>query len=134
MSSQRFYLRTTWTRAAPVLVALFCVGCSGDSNMGAVTGRVTYGGKPLGLAQVEFTPEGSGRSSTGLTDTDGDYELKYTLNEKGAQVGRHKVRIVVMPPPGSPPINIPAEFGRESKLEFEVKPGANQFNIDIPGK
>jgi hypothetical protein len=108
-----------------------CGGCGRNNNLGTVAGKVTYHGEPLNTAQIEFHPTDRGKKSIGFTDSSGNYELQYTLNEPGAIVGRHKVRVIVMPAPGSPPITIPPEYGSNSKLECDVRPGSNRFDIEI---
>jgi hypothetical protein len=132
MKLRGFHTETALARLATAMLVAFCIGCKKNSNVGEVSGRVTYGGKPLSTAQVDFDPEGEGKKSVGYTDANGYYELQYTLHETGALVGRHKVRVIVMPAEGSPPLSIPAEYGSNSQLEFEVQPGHNRFDIDIP--
>jgi hypothetical protein len=114
------------------VVMLFCSGCGSNGNIGTVTGNVTYAGQPLAQAAVEFQPAAGGKKSVGYTDNNGYYELQYTLDERGAVIGRHKVRIITMPAPGTAAINIPSDYGGNSKLEYEVQPGPNRFDVNIP--
>ena len=75
-----------------VLLLCFC-GCPGSSgNVGWVDGVVTLDGDPVAGATVRFYPE-TGRGSSGKTDTNGYYELRYTRSEMGAIIGKHKVTI-----------------------------------------
>ena len=72
------------------------VGCkeSGPA-VGTVSGIVTLEGEPIEGALVEFMPLGPGRgsSSTEKTASDGFFELQYTVDRKGALVGKHQVQI-----------------------------------------
>jgi hypothetical protein len=72
-----------------VLVAL--AGCGGGSgSVVAVTGTLTYKGKPVTNAYVDFVPA-QGRPSWGLTDGQGHFKLNYDRGHDGAIVGKHKV-------------------------------------------
>jgi hypothetical protein len=111
--------------AVTIMLVLTCVvGCGGRSDMGQVTGTVTYNGQPLRAAEVQFNPDAAGRNSVGYTDANGEYELLYTPSERGALVGKHNVSVVDRS--GKTPI--PAKF---TSLKYEVKPGSSQFDIDI---
>lgn len=116
--------------AAPLLVAALiaagAIGCNQRSDIGTVTGKVTYGGQPLRAVEVQFDPVGPGRNSVGYTNADGEYTLQYTASQAGALVGQHNVAVFDR----SGQTSIPAEFTR---LTFEVKPGSNRFDIEIPG-
>ncbi len=122
-------------------------GCGGGDlpELGTVHGKVTLDGKPVVGARVVFQPE-EGRPSTGVTDAEGNYELYYTVDVKGAIVGRHTVRIysgdaggeeeAEEPAPASdanapPPTKIPEKYGDNSTLSFEVKSGDNTIDIEL---
>jgi hypothetical protein len=55
-----------------------------------VSGTVIYQGQPVSGLTVEFQPE-QGRPSQALTDENGSFTLNYTIHERGAQVGTHRV-------------------------------------------
>jgi hypothetical protein len=113
----------------PLLIC--CWGCDGGTPLGSVNGTVTYNGQPLDCAMIEFIPLERGHQSVGYTDDNGYYVLQYTLQKEGALLGRHQVRVKAYPEPGSPPVHVPAEYGRKSQIEFEVKPGANTYDITL---
>lgn len=69
-----------------------CGSSGGRPELGTVSGTVTMDGKPLAGVVVSFAPE-SGRTSSGVTDADGKYELTYAHGAKGAQVGKHSVHV-----------------------------------------
>src|SRR5712675_2209436 len=78
-----------WTAA---LVIVFLAGCGGGPNVVAVTGVLTYKGKPVTNAYVDFVPE-KGRPSWGQTDEQGRFKLDYDPQRNGALVGKHKVSV-----------------------------------------
>jgi hypothetical protein len=111
-----------------------CGGCSKGLPLGDVTGRVTYQGKPVAYAAVEFHPVTNEKSSLGWTDEDGYYTLQYTLSKPGALIGRHKVQVRTYPQEGEQPVPVPAKYGNNSQVEFEVKGGENELNIELSEK
>lgn len=117
--------------AVTVLLAAL-LGC-GESGvpLGDVSGVVTYDGKPLADAEVEFFPLGKGKSSIGFTSENGEYRLQYTLSRTGALLGKHRVSVRAYPPPGAPAVSIPSKYGANSELICEVTSGANTFDIKI---
>ena len=105
------------------------LGCGGSSDVGRVEGVITLDGQPVADASVEFAPEGEGRPSTGMTDSNGHYELAYTATEMGAKVGKHSVVITTagMKPDASGnltevPETIPEKYNTKSELTVEVTP------------
>ena len=86
--------------------ALLLAGCSADDapEVVPVSGYVTDAGVPVANATVTFMPDG-GRPSTGSTDAEGRFELRYTTRLGGAVVGNHTVTVeaggaMPGPPPG----------------------------------
>jgi hypothetical protein len=110
-------------------LAVALCGCSKSANVGEVTGRVTYQGKPVAFAAVEFQPLGDGKSSLGWTDENGDYTAMYTLSQEGVLIGKHKVSLRTYPPEGESPPPVPAEYAQGK--EFEVLPGSNRLDIEF---
>lgn len=121
--------------ALPVGIAFLAVGCGGNADLGTVKGKISLDGQPLVGAQILFQPK-DGRPSTGVTDTEGQYELLNTRDSKGALIGAHTVRIT-MPTEdedGNPLSDrrvLPAKYNRESALTAEVKAGSNTFDFDL---
>jgi hypothetical protein len=117
----------------PLLLALLA-GCGGGSyKVAPVSGRVTLNDQPLANAAVLFQPvtvpgnNGPGPGSTGVTDADGRYTLSITgKDEKGAVVGKHKVRITLMQDSDSTDDEpkkhkrLPAKYYRDTTLEWDV--------------
>ena len=109
------------------MATILVMGCDSGPKLGTVRGLVTYDGEPLTGVSVEFSPQGEGRSSFGQTNDNGEYSLRFTRDKKGALLGVHRVSVH----PDDKPIRIPAKYGSKSDLQFEVKSGANNYNIDI---
>lgn len=124
---------------------LFLVGCGG-SNVVAVSGTLTYKGKPVPYAFVNFVPE-SGRPSIGETDENGRFTLTYDPQTKGAQLGKHRVfvRINDAAMAGSQPGTVPGakpkmgpemqEFfskysGDKSKVEVTIDKATTDLKLD----
>ena len=61
--------------------------------LGSVSGTVSLDGAPLAKAHVLFTPEGPGRTSQAITDSDDRSTLGYLRDIAGANLGPHVVRI-----------------------------------------
>ena len=76
-----------------VLAAFVLAGCSEDSGLAPITGRVTLDDKPVPNMIVNFTPLGetAGNGALGHTDADGRFTLLDARGEAGAYVGEYKV-------------------------------------------
>ncbi len=92
------------TKTALARWSLFCglfplvLGCSsGPAHPPLVkgTGTVTWKGKPLAGALVQFIPSGEtkGFGATAKTNSDGLYSLKYQTGAEGIPAGTYKVVI-----------------------------------------
>lgn len=75
-------------------VCLLLISLTGCSKSGPVvvpvSGVLTFKGKPVTNAWIDFMPEG-GRLSSGQTDDQGRFRLAYDPEKSGALVGKHKV-------------------------------------------
>ncbi|HBN79060.1 MAG TPA: hypothetical protein DD473_25245 [Planctomycetaceae bacterium] len=142
-----------------LLLSSLCwaAGCGGGSSdlpdLGQVNGKVTLDGNPLTDALVTFTPVDteSGNTSSGTTDSTGNYELHYSGENMGAIPGEHTVTIIVGEgatptfPDGVDPDNlspqerqkyaapavIPAKYNSDSTLTETVAPGSNTINFEL---
>lgn len=118
-----------------------CGAASDVPELGKVSGTVTFDGKPLADANVEFRPVQGGRPSGAMTDREGHYSLIYTQGSPGALIGKHSVLISTAryapQPDGSTvpiPEKIPAKYHEKTTLSEEVKAGTNHFNFDLTSK
>ena len=119
-------------------------GCgSGDlPELGNVYGVVRFNGEPLPRAKVMFRhdSEAGGRMASGITDSQGEYELLYIQYPEavyGAKAGPQKVIITTLlrdEDPGGPrPETLPECYrGKDSILTAHVEPGVtNEINFDL---
>jgi hypothetical protein len=82
--------------AAPFLFVVLS-GCgSGGPKIVPVTGTLTHKGKPVANAVVHFTPE-HGRPSSGVTDEEGHFTLKYDAAHDGTEAGKNIVSLKARP-------------------------------------
>jgi hypothetical protein len=144
-------------RLSILALALLVAGCGGPSRpaTSAVTGRVTYAGKPVPLGQVMFYPE-TGRPAMGAIGADGTYRLTTFDKDDGAALGHFKVTITAMRVTGPPAPKsledelrqgsaagkttiewlVPEKYSRQESttLTAEVKAGSNTINFDLPAE
>jgi len=130
----------TWLSVSIILLAAV-IGCSRASGpeLASVSGTVRLDGEPLPGADLLFIPE-NGSPSSGATDQNGRYYLRYSASRDGAMPGKHTVRISTYRAarldengqhvPGSPE-KLPPEYHRNSKLTEEVKSGKNTIDFDL---
>ncbi len=126
------------------VVAATSLGCGkkADSrNLQAVSGRITFGGRPLENGTIEFQPQ-SGSTMGGASITGGEYSIPVA---QGLAPGKYTVRISsvkeaevkeTMPGDSFAVQNqqlIPKEYNTASKLDAQVEAGGkNYFQFDIP--
>ena len=102
------------------------VGC-GSSLESTVSGTISYAGKPVPNAIVTFQGKSGGPGAYAMTNDAGEYSLR-TGSNYGVLVGTYRASL--QPPQG---FELPAKYGsvRTSELEFEVKEGANVFDMTL---
>ncbi len=82
-----------------VLLAALAAGCGGPQDnpnrpaVVKVSGTVTYKQQPVEGATVLFSPVGEGPGATGLTDSEGRFQLRTFEPADGAVPGPYKVAI-----------------------------------------
>jgi hypothetical protein len=89
-------------KSLPHAAALACLlillaGCNSGPRLVPVKGVVTRGGKPVAFLSVTFVPADDTRPSTGRTDEQGRFELKFDSKTKGAMIGANKVIVAFRP-------------------------------------
>jgi hypothetical protein len=138
-------LTLTFILFAVALTSAVCGGCGGSDHpdLGQVQGTVTMDEEPLADATVTFVPE-EGRPSSGITNSNGEYELTYVRDTKGAVLGHHKVRILAVEEDASAEDtefpedtasqakeSIPAKYNTQTTLTADVEKGKNTFDFDL---
>ncbi len=116
-----------------LLIAMVLLGCDRNEGpaLGEVSGLVTLDSQPMPGVYVQFRCPGF-RASSGLTDSDGRYALKYLRDIKGAAIGTHTVMINRVPEEeGGTFESLPAKYNSQSMLSREVKAGQNEFNFEL---
>ncbi|HJZ92256.1 MAG TPA: hypothetical protein VKE40_15380 [Gemmataceae bacterium] len=114
------------------VAAVLLPGCGGP-KMAPVKGRVMFNGQPVKEAYVTFSPMGApdqletGKPGTAQTDGNGYFELSTFKEYDGAIVGTHSVQV-------SLDETNPAKCQRSKGLILEVKPGPNEFTIEMDPK
>jgi hypothetical protein len=134
-------------RATCMVLALLALqsGCGGrlPFDAAAVTGTVTYQGKPLDHGKVIFVPEQGtpGPDAVGLIQSDGSFEM-YSGSTPGVAAGKHRVTVHCpskltpeqMAAMALPKPLIPETYGRvdTTPLTCELKKGEKrEFNITL---
>lgn len=118
---------------ACVITFLTILGCSRSHQppLGLVSGTVTLDGVPLPNAIVRFTPTGPGRTSEGITDADGHYELRYLRAIRGANIDQHIVRITTASEENGGRELLPPHYHARSELEARVVNGTNRLDFAL---
>lgn len=83
-------MKQQMVRAALAFVCILLIGC-GNTGIVFVSGTLTYKGKPVTNAFINFVPTDGGRPSMGETGPSGKFTLTYDPQTKGAKTGKHKV-------------------------------------------
>jgi hypothetical protein len=115
----------------PVLLAIWCGGCSGGNTGGAaVSGSVTLDGAPIEDGTISFQPDGEGAPAGGKI-TKGQYSVK------GVSTGRNRVHVEV-PGPKRTAAEARAERGKAPATSVQnptVGAQGNDQTVDIePGE
>lgn len=132
-----------WTAVLLGLCLITAVGCgSRCPKTAAVSGVVTYHGKPVEDACVLFIPKGN-RSSSAKTDSLGVFHLEAVASDDGTGVGKHVVCVNKMKPDPKNDKNslypqmlslLPSQYGTpiNSPLKAAVTVlGPNEFRFDL---
>jgi hypothetical protein len=131
-----------WQAAALALV-LGVSGCR--SELVDASGKLTYKGKPVPSVLVMFQPEDGSRRSTGVTDDDGRFSLRFSRTQTGVKRGRHTIvlkyevsaeeELGKKKSPLSKELKaiIPSKYGdpKKSPLHREVTENGQFFDIDL---
>ncbi len=124
-------MRTCAGLLALAVGLMFLPGCGGGPALAPVTGRVTCNGQPVKDAAITFSPvprskedREPGKPATGFTDAQGQFALSTFRELDGALITKHRVTVVLDD-------TNPARCIKTKELFWEVKPGANEVNIEL---
>ena len=137
-------MRGKRSAVALIVAALACLhGCGASDGPQAVSGSVTYQGKPLGHGSVTFlTTVGERGPAGGALITDGRFEIPAA---RGLVPGTYRVAISAPEPGGqltaaekaagaSPKARetMPAKYNAATELTAEIRVGAaNRFDFNL---
>jgi hypothetical protein len=86
--------------------------------MAPVHGQVTYQGRPVTEATVEFLCPGASRPAAGITDQQGNYQLTTFTANDGAMIGTHIVTVNVYSSESE--AALPGVSGMDSRAKSKV--------------
>jgi len=136
-------------RVLMILSGLAFYGCGGGGAdappVAEVTGNLKINGEAIEGATISFNPDAGGRPSNATTDAQGNYELEWSGDIKGAAIGTHTVVIqterAAFTPEGEEGTAqearlelLPPEYNSESTQKADVKDESNVINFDIDAK
>ncbi|MBS0202097.1 MAG: hypothetical protein JSS49_04295 [Planctomycetes bacterium] len=130
-----------------IVCCLFLAACSSGQKpieLRAVKGTLKLQGEPVPNIILHFAPA-SGRPSTGLTDSNGAFELRYEKDRRGAVPGVHKVWIEYRPSSpgeeialreGKSPLstgvqNMLQKYGKVETTTCQVNIDQDQKNLEV---
>jgi hypothetical protein len=131
--------------SALIFAILLCAGCGRDLNRQAVSGTVSYKGKPIARGSITFAPaEGQGPTFVSAPIEDGKFAIPKSA---GPVPGKYLVRFeaydkiqygpAIPGDPAPPPKKLnqeplPPRYGADSKETAEVKAGEkNAFDFQL---
>jgi hypothetical protein len=85
-----------FVRLLAVCGVIALTSCSTDDGLGkryAVSGTVTYNGKPLESGKISFVPDDSNTVGASAVIKDGSYSLSTGGENDGARAGKYKVTV-----------------------------------------
>ena len=122
------------------LVLLISAGCNSKYES-TVSGTVRLDGNPVDHGNIAFEPRDGGKMATSVIGVGGHYELR-SNSDTGLEPGEYRVKVFVrevvpMPEGGGLPMPgkllIPEKYtgASTSGLQYAVKPGSNEIDIEL---
>ena len=158
-ASRRAGGQGVWGLTWRMLVLTMLSGCGRDSPQATVEGTVRRGGKPLNNCLVTFFPDPGPKPqrphSTGLTNQQGMYRLRFDDQQEGTAIGWYCVTVQDLSvstgvrrrdhgtvdaetaenglPPPVRPSRVPDGYmsPTTTPLRKEIKPGPQMIDLDI---
>jgi hypothetical protein len=136
-------MKRSLRRVPAALVLLLAIGgCR--SGLVEATGRLTCNGQPVASTRVYFQPDDGSRRSTGLTDDNGDFTLRFSSQESGVKPGHHTVYVKYEISAEEELRKVPSKASKEVKtvltrygdpktstLHYEITSSGQHFDIDL---
>jgi hypothetical protein len=124
---------------------LLTTGCSSTPAVGSVKGKVTVNGKPLPRGLITFLSTGGNNDPFNCNIINGEYEIPELpvalakvciippTSETPPPIDQGDLMPVAVPTVVRSPFHIPEHYQNPetSGLEFTIKKGENEYNIDI---
>ncbi|WP_339735231.1 hypothetical protein [uncultured Gimesia sp.] len=143
-----------------VLLGISTSACSKETDfgpMGSVTGKLTMDGKTIDQGtQLLFMKMDAGYAAFGETDAEGNYSITWARDgERKSELPMGSYKVLIQPPrigkdteemsaeemleggdvaPAKPKFPVKYQQHSTSGLEFTVKEGENQIDIDLTSK
>ena len=133
-------MRPAWLGASALVLVALLPSCDSGPQTAEVTGTVKVAGQiPPAGSSITFIPTDGKSQTAGAALQDGRYSVR-------VPVGMTKVEIRVPRPVARPGPNVqgpgaegglieeslPAKYNDQTELTFEVKPGKNEKDWDLP--
>lgn len=138
--------------AALLATAVLCLGCNtrptsnyNSLNLIKASGTITLDGAPLEGAVVSFDDAEDGTFSYGLTNANGQFQLRLDSQMMGVKPGTKIIRISTTrkvlglnsseeadpAEKSAEPEKVPAKFNKKSKLFVEVTADQTSYDFDL---
>ena len=106
-------------------------GASEVAELGNVHGLILLDGNPLPGAQLEFHGDGN-NVARGTSDRIGHFELVYTEQRPGAEIGKNRITVSKTDKNGEEILR--SVYNSETTLERSIRNGENQVNFSLTTK
>lgn len=122
--------------AALVLLSGLVVGCGGD-KLGHVSGKVTFGGKPVPAGSIQIQPDGS-KGNVGPSGYAEIKDGKYDTQLSGGKAAKPGPVIFAVegidpvPPPGAAPDVTTTVLFPRYEVSGELPPATSIKDIEVP--
>jgi uncharacterized lipoprotein len=122
---------------------LLLSGCGEKNKLCAVSGKVTFQGKPVAAGIIRFSNSQAGVDLTALLQSDGNYEI---VTAQGPGLPEATYQVAIMPPRNNIPLgpmtqttkpqdcrDIPEKYRLPSTsgLTMTVSPNHHRFDVDM---
>jgi len=114
------------------------MGCGPESNVGQISGTVSFEGKPVAMGSISFVPANGQGPSGGSEVVDGNYKSDAALGPCKVEIRSPKVvgKRKLYDTPDSPVQEVyeevlPQKYNEATELTVEIKKGKNEKDWDL---